>query len=125
MATILVIDDDHFFTELVSLHLLLAGHTVQVARDPEEGLRAIIDSAPDLILLDLNLPYMSGFEVLEALRSDPATREIPVIMLTAQKDEESYGRCEKIGIDGFLTKPLQSDKLTEGIAAALAARAQK
>jgi len=125
MATILVIDDDHFFTELVSLHLLLAGHTVQVARDPEEGLRAIIDSAPDLILLDLNLPYMSGFEVLEALRSDPATREIPVIMLTAHKDEESYGRCEKIGIDGFLTKPLQSDKLTEGIAAALAARAQK
>jgi CheY-like chemotaxis protein len=125
MATILVIDDDHFFTELVSLHLLLAGHTVQVAKDPEEGLRAIVDAPPDLILLDLDLPYLSGFEVLEALRSDAATREIPVIMLTAQKDEESYARCDRAGIDGFLTKPLQSDKLTEAIAAALAAHAQK
>jgi len=124
MATILVIDDDHFFTELVSLHLLLAGHTVQVAKDPEEGLRVIVDSLPDLILLDLDLPYMSGFEVLEALRSDPAIGKIPVIMLTAHKDEESYARCDKIGIDGYLTKPLRSDALTEAIVAALAARAQ-
>ena len=124
MATILVIDDDHFFIELVSLHLLLARHTVQVAKDPEEGLRVIVDSLPDLVLLDLDLPYMSGFEVLEALRSDPAIRKIPVIMLTAHKDEESYARCDKIGIDGFLTKPLQSDRLNEAITAALAAHAR-
>jgi CheY-like chemotaxis protein len=125
MATILVIDDDHFFAELVKLHLLLAGHTVRVANDPEEGLRAIVNAPPDLILLDLDLPYLSGSEVLEALRSDPASREIPVIMLTAHKDEESYARCERIGIDGFLTKPLQSDRLAEVIAAAIAARARK
>jgi DNA-binding response OmpR family regulator len=124
MATILVIDDDHFFAELVSLHLLLAGHTVQVAKDPEEGLRAIVNGPPDLILLDLDLPYMSGFEVLEALRSDPSSRGIPVVMLTARKDEESYARCDKIGIDGFLTKPLQSDRLNEAITAALAAHAR-
>ena len=121
-GTILVIDDDHFFTELVSLHLLLAGHTVQVARDGRPARRR--RRPPELILLDLDLPYMSGFEVLEALRSDPATRKIPVIMLTAHKDEESYARCNTIGIDGFLTKPLQSDKLTEAIAVALAAHAQ-
>jgi len=124
MATILVIDDDRFFAELVSLHLLLAGHTVQVAKDPEEGLRAIVTGPPDLILLDLDLPYMSGFEVLEALRSDPSSRGIPVVMLTARKDEESYARCDKIGIDGFLTKPLQSDRLNEAITAALAAHAR-
>ena len=124
MATILVIDDDHFFAELVSLHLLLAGHTVQVAKDPEEGLRAIVNGPPDLILLDLDLPYMSGFEVLEALRSDPSSRGIPVVMLTARKDEESYARCDKIGIDGFLTKPLQSDRLNEAITAAFAAHAR-
>jgi len=125
MATILVIDDDHFFTELVKLHLLPAGHTVQVAKDPEAGLRAVVNAPPDLILLDLDLPYLSGFEVLEALRSEPASREIPVIMLTAHKDEECYARCERIGIDGFLTKPLQSGRLTETIAAALAAHEQK
>ena len=125
MATILIIDDDHFFTELVSLDLLLSGYTVQTARDPAEGLRAIVDSLPDLILLDLDLPYMSGFEVLEALRSDPATRGIPVIMLTAHKDEESHARCHKIGVDGFFTKPVQSDTLIEAIAATLATRAEK
>jgi len=122
MATVLIIDDDHFFTELVSLHLMLAGYTVQTAKDPAEGLRAVIDGPPDLILLDLDLPYMSGFEVLEALRSDPASRGIPVIMLTARKDEDSYVRCQKIGCDGFVTKPLQSDQLIDVIVAALAAR---
>lgn len=125
MATIFVIDDDHFFTELVKLYLLPAGHTVRNAKDPEEGLRAIVNVPPDLILLDMDLRYVSGVEVLEALRSDPASREIPVIMLTAHKDEESYARCERIGIDGFLTKPLKSDRLTETIAAALAVRAHK
>jgi DNA-binding response OmpR family regulator len=124
MATILIIDDDHFFKELVSLHLLLAGHTVQAAKDPEEGLRAVVNAVPDLILLDLDLPYLSGFEVLEALRADPATRKVPVIMLTARRDEESYARCDKLGIDGFLTKPLQCETLIEEIAAVLAARAQ-
>jgi two-component system response regulator MprA len=125
MATILIIDDDHFFTEFVSLHLLLTGYTVQTAADPAEGLRAIIESPPDLILLDLDLPYISGFEVLEALRSDSVTRKIPVLILTAHTDEESYARCHTIGIDGFLTKPMQGDKLIEAIAATLAPRAEK
>jgi DNA-binding response OmpR family regulator len=125
MATILIIDDDHFFTELVKLHLMHAGHTVQTANDPAEGLRAIVASPPGLILLDLDLPYISGFEVLEALRSDAATRRIPVIVLSAHKDAESYARCQKIGADGFLTKPLKSDELIEGIAATLAAHAEK
>jgi len=123
MTTILIIDDDHFFTELVSLQLLLAGYTVQTAKDPAEGLRAVIDGPPDLILLDLDLPYLSGFEVLEALRSDPSTREIPVMILSAHTDEDSYARCHKIGIDGFLTKPIRSDQLIEEIAR-LALRAE-
>jgi len=124
MATILTIDDDHFFTEFVSLHLMLAGYTVQTAMDPAVGLRAVIDGPPDLILLDLDLPYLSGFEVLEALRSDPTSRGIPVIVLTARKDEDSYARCRDIGIDGFLTKPLQGDQLIDLIVATLAARTE-
>lgn len=124
MASILLIEDDRFFVDLLRLHLLAAGYTVQIAGDPQEGLRSILESAPDLILLDLDLPNLSGFEVLEALRSDPASRKIPVIIVTGHTDEETRTRCAKIGIDGFFTKPLVSDKLFTAIAKTLAARAE-
>ncbi len=124
MASILAIEDDRFFVDLLRLHLVAAGHTVKIAGDAEEGLRCIPESTPDLILLDLDLPNLSGFDVLEALRSDPASRKIPVIIVTGHTDEETHARCTKIGIDGFFTKPLVSDKLFTAIARTLAARAQ-
>ncbi len=124
MATILLIEDDPFFVDLLRLHLVAAGYTVEVAKDPEEGLRSILEGAPDLILLDLDLPYLSGIEVLEALRSDPATREIPLVIVTGHTDEETYNRCAKIGFDGFFAKPLVSDKLFKAIADTLAERAK-
>ena len=78
MATILVIEDDPSFRDLLQLHLVSAGHTVNTAEDPAEGLRSLLEYSHDLILLDLDLPYLSGLEVLEALRSDPASQKIPV-----------------------------------------------
>ena len=123
MATILMIENDRFFRELVSLHLLLAGFTIQVAKDPAEGLRSVIECASDIVLPDLDLPYLSGFEVLDALRSDPAARKIPVIILSARRDEESYARCHKIGIPGIFSKPRKRDERITAIAEALALRA--
>ena len=125
MATILVIEDDLAFRDLLRLHLRQAGHTVQTAEDPEEGLRSLLETPPDLILLDLDLPYMSGFEVLEALRSDPASQKIPVIVVTGLTEEEVHDRCQTIGIEGFLKKPFKSEHLLEGIAKALGARREK
>ena len=125
MATILVIDDDPSFRDLLRLHLLAAGHTVYAAEDPEEGIHSLLENSADLILLDLDLPYLSGFEVLEALRSDPASKEIPVIVLTGRGDEETYTRCRKIGTDGFLTKPLKKEQLIKAVSEALGARTQE
>ena len=125
VATILVIEDNLAFRDLLRLHLRQAGHTVQIAEDPEEGLRSLLDTPPDLILLDLDLPYLSGFEVLEALRSDPASQKIPVIIVTGNADEEVNNRCRTIGIEGFFTKPFKSEHLIQGIAKALAARGEK
>jgi DNA-binding response OmpR family regulator len=124
MAAILVIDDDLSFRELLQLHLLSAGHTIRAAKDPEEGLRSLLEHSADLILLDLDLPYLSGFEVLEALRSDPASRKIPVIVLTGRGDEDTYIRCRKIGVDGFLTKPLKREQLITAVGTTLATRKQ-
>lgn len=125
MATILVIEDNLAFRDLLRLHLRQAGHTVQTAQDPEEGLRSLIETPPELILLDLDLPYLSGFEVLEALRSDPASRKIPVIIVTGHAEEEVNERCRTIGIEGFLTKPFKGEHLIQAIAKALAARGEK
>lgn len=125
MATILVIDDDPSFRDLLQLHLLTAGHTVHTAEDPEVGIRSLLEYSADLILLDLDLPYLSGFDVLEALRSDPASRKIPVIVLTARRDEETYSRCRKIGVDDFLTKPLKKEQLIEAVGKTLVARPQE
>ncbi len=125
MATILVIEDDLVFRDLLRLHLRQAGHAVQIAKDPAEGLRSMLEIPPDLILLDLDLPYMSGFEVLEALRSDPASQKIPVIIVTGNADEEVNNRCRTIGIEGFFIKPFKSEHLIQGIAKVLAASGEK
>ena len=123
MATILAIEDDPSFRDLLELHLHAAGHAVRTAADPEEGLRRLLEQAPELILLDLDLPYLTGFEVLEALRSDEATRKIPVIVLTGRADEDTYSRCRKMGIDGFASKPLRLEELLKAVDKALAGRA--
>lgn len=125
MATVLVIEDDQAFRDLLRLHLRQAGHTVQTAADPEEGLRSLIDAPPELILLDLDLPYLSGFEVLEALRSDPASQKIPVIIVTGNAEEEVHDRCRALGIEGYLTKPFKGEHLVQAIAKALVARREK
>lgn len=125
MATILVIEDDPSFLDLLRLHLLSANHSVNAAENPEQGLHSLLENPPDLILLDLDLPYLSGFEVLEALRGDPASHNIPVIIVTARSDDETHSRCKRTGVDGFLTKPLRSDRLIDVVGKVLASRTQK
>src|SRR5712691_10878917 len=90
LAKIVVIEDDLTFLDLLRVHLAGAGHEVLTAEDAMLGLRAVIDNAPDLILLDLSVPYLDGFEMIEALHTDPATRNIPVIVITGRGDDETY-----------------------------------
>lgn len=122
MATILVIEDDPSFRDLLELHLHAAGHSIRAAGDPEEGLRSFLEEPPALVLLDLDLPYLSGFEVLEALRSDEASRKVPVIVITGRADDDTYNRCRKMGIAGFASKPLKREELLDAIGKALAGR---
>ncbi len=115
MAKIVVIEDDLTFLDLLRVHLASAGHEVQIAEDAVLGLRAIIDNAPDLILLDLSVPYLDGFEMIAALRSDPATRDIPVIVLTGRGDDETYTEARRLGAAQLLTKPVERDLLIKAI----------
>ena len=119
MASILIIEDDPSLRDTLRIHLTSAGYTVRVAADATEAIRAILTDVPELILSDVSLPYMDGFELLEVLRRDESTRSVPVILLTGMVDDESYIRGLKLGASAYLTKPVLRDDLLKEISAAL------
>ncbi len=121
MAKIVVIEDDVGFLDLLRVHLASAGHEVLTAEDAALGLRAVITESPDLILLDLTVPYLDGFEMIRALRNDPATSRIPVVVLTGRGDDETFAEVRKLGASHFLTKPVERDVLISVIETQLGA----
>ncbi len=101
---ILIVEDDKFLRELISRKLLGEGFKIDEAIDGEEGLKKLQESKPDLILLDLILPGLDGFDVLQRIKDDPGTASIPVLILSnlGQKDEIERGL--KLGAVDFLVK---------------------
>jgi DNA-binding response OmpR family regulator len=120
MAKILIVDDDESMTDLLKIHLRRDGLDIETAPDAAVALRSIIANPPDLILLDVEMPYMGGLEVLKALKSDPATSRKPVIVLTSRSDEECFSEAKKLGADSFLTKPVSRENLLGEVALRLA-----
>ncbi|MEW6261530.1 MAG: two-component system response regulator [Thermodesulfobacteriota bacterium] len=108
---ILIVDDEELNTRLIEALLRPQGYSVTLARDGEEALRKVKESPPDLILLDIMMPRMNGFEVTRRLRKDPDTRLIPVVMVTALQDVEDRVRALEVGADDFLTKPVDRMEL--------------
>ncbi len=99
--------------ELLKLHLTTAGYAVRVARDGIEAGHAVLDLTPDLIITDVRMPHMSGFELVEALRKDPATSAIPVIFLTIEGD--SVDRGASLGAVEYLAKPIRVEVLLQKV----------
>ena len=108
---ILVVDDDEDLRILARKALGRAGHEVIEADNGEEGLRLVESRKPNLVLLDLNMPGMDGFEVLKALRASEAGKSLPVIVLTALGDEESARNSFQSGATDFLAKPFTPPQL--------------
>lgn len=113
MKTILVVEDDETMRELLRLHLTTAGYAVRVASNGIEAGHAVLGITPDLIITDVRMPHMSGFELVEALRQDPAMAGIPVIFLTIEG--ESYDRGASLGALEYLTKPIQLELLLKKV----------
>ena len=108
-ATILIVDDDQSIRELLSLHLSAAGYEVRVAADAIAAGYMVLRSPPDLIISDVNMPHMDGFEFIAALRSDSTLPHIPVIFLTTAEEGDQRGK--ELGAVGYITKPVRSDRL--------------
>jgi DNA-binding response OmpR family regulator len=115
------VEDDRETAELVAEELVDRGYEVSVAHDGHEGLAAILKSAPDLVLSDISMPVMSGFELLERLVAlAPRFVHIPFIFLTALTDRDNELRGRRLGADDYVTKPIDFELLDTIIAARLA-----
>ncbi len=112
--SILVVDDDPYFHEYIEL-LMASAAKVFPARDGKQGVDAALRLKPDLIFMDLRMPVLDGFSAIENLKSDPETRDIPVLAVTAYGVEENRPRAIAAGADGIITKPIDSLFLTEEV----------
>ncbi|MFC4273379.1 response regulator [Sneathiella chungangensis] len=118
--TVLVVEDEPNIVLSLQFILRKAGFTVRVAGDGDQALRAIDDYVPDLVILDIMLPKQDGFAVCEAIRGNPACRDIRIIMLSAKSREADKERAMALGADEFVTKPFSTralDKMVKEIVA--------
>lgn len=102
--TIVVVEDDKFLRDLISQKLIKEGYEVFGVLDGEEGIKTVKAKKPDLVLLDLILPGMDGFEILSALKKDPEVASIPVIILSNLDQKEDMEKGFKLGAADFLIK---------------------
>jgi two-component system phosphate regulon response regulator PhoB len=117
--TILVVEDDENIQQLVGYNLAKAGFHVVYADNGEQALSQIKREKPELIVLDLMLPGLSGFEVCKLVRKDPKTKSLPIVMLTAKSEENDMAAGLDLGADDYITKPFSPKILISRIKAAL------
>ncbi len=119
MTRVLVVDDDPEVVTLVEYKLNQQGFGVESAGDGQQALDKVAADPPELILLDIMMPGLSGLDVLENLRSNGATVQIPVIMLTAKAQEDDVARGFSLGADDYIIKPFSLKELMSRINAVL------
>ena len=108
-ARILVVDDDPDLLGLLRLHLSTAGYEVRAAEDAIQAGYMVLAEPPDLIITDVSMPHMDGFEFVAALKADTSLPDIPVIFLTS--DDDDHDRAQALGAVGYVTKPVRADRL--------------
>ena len=119
---VLIAEDDPQSAELLEAYLGGTDYEVRTAANGEEALHAVRQWRPDLVLLDIMMPKLSGFEVCKQLRADPATRGIAVLMVTALDQISDMERAADLGTDDFITKPVNKTELLLRVRAALKSR---
>ena len=119
MAKILLVEDNEMNRDMLSRRLERKGHVVVMALDGAEGVAKARSESPMLILMDMSLPVMDGWEATRRIKADPATRAIPIIALTAHAMSSDEQRAREAGCDDFDTKPIELDRLLGKIQAQL------
>lgn len=121
-SKLLIADDNHQNCELLDAYLSEEGYQIEMAFDGQQTLDAVARAQPDLILLDIMMPRMSGYEVCQRLKSDEETRKIPILMVTALAEMGDIEKAVNAGADDFLTKPVNKLELTTRVRSLLQIR---
>jgi DNA-binding response OmpR family regulator len=124
-AKILITEDNPQGAELLEAFLAETSHETRVATNGEEALRIVTEWKPDIVLLDVMMPRLSGFEVCRKIRVNPATRDTGIIMVTALDQHADIDRAVDVGTDDFMTKPIHKAELLLRLRGLLRARQQK
>ncbi|HEX5474499.1 MAG TPA: response regulator [Vicinamibacterales bacterium] len=119
---VLIVDDNEDVREMYQTYLTYSGYRVMTAATGEDGLNAARTHRPHVILMDATMPGVDGWEATRQLKSDPALRHIPVLMLTAHAFPDVQTRAESAGCDGFVAKPCLPDELVEHVKSVLRSR---
>jgi CheY-like chemotaxis protein len=115
MTKILLVEDNDMLQDILSARLEMRGYKVSVTDNGIEALKLVAAAPPDLILMDMSLPFMNGWDTTKKLKSDPATQHIPIIALTAHALVSDRQRGIEAGCDEYETKPVKFDRLLEKI----------
>jgi CheY-like chemotaxis protein len=115
MTRVLLVEDNELNRDMLSRRLQRRGFTVMLAVDGQQGIDMAIEQLPELILMDMNLPVIDGWEATKTLKSNPATQKIPVIGLTAHAMTGDREKCLAAGCDQYDTKPIDFESLIEKI----------
>lgn len=113
MSRILVVDDDPMVTRLVRINLELEGFDVVEAWDGKTALKILKENPPDLLVLDIMMPQMDGWQVLEKVREQQIYKNLPIVILTAKVQDEDIAKGWKMGADGYVVKPFNPVGLAE------------
>lgn len=113
--TILIVDDDANMVKTVQILLELNEYKIITAYDGSKALEKVVSEKPDLIVLDIDIPELDGYEVLERIKENPALRNIPVIMLTAKSSGADFDRAMEMKADWYIAKPFESMHLVDKI----------
>ena len=116
---ILVVDDEIYIVHILDFSLGIEGYEVMTALDGEQALAKVAQDKPDLIVLDIMMPKLDGYETCKALKSNPGTKDIPVILLSAKGRNVDQKVGFEVGADDYITKPFSPRKLVERINAIL------
>ena len=115
MAKILIIDDEERNRKLLEILMTADGHEVVSAANGQTAMRELAATAPDLIILDVMMPGMDGFEVARALKTNPQTKAIPILVASSLDDTASHKRMTSMKIDAFLVKPIDRWELSRQV----------
>lgn len=125
MTRVLVVDDDPLVTRLVKINLELSDYSVEEAWDGNTAMRILETNTPDLLILDLMMPRMDGWDILKMVRKNEKLKDLPIILLTAKVHDEDVIRGWELGADGYITKPFNPIRLSDHVKAVLESTPEK